>query len=164
MFSDFNKMLPESRIWIYQADTQLTDNQVVMIENYLKPAIEKWTTHGSALLASAKVLHHRFVIVALDESNYPASGCSIDASTHWLRELGAELKIDFFDRSIAYLDNDEIKTISPFQIKQKVQMGIVSPQTVVFLNNVNSFSDLFKTWKNQAAETYLKKYFVGQAV
>jgi hypothetical protein len=164
MLTDFNKMPPNSRIWIYQASTQLTDNQVVTIENHLKPAVEKWVAHGTALLASAKVLHNRFVIIALDESNYPASGCSIDASTHWLKELGAELKIDFFDRSIAYLQNDEIKTVSPFQIKQKVQDGIVSPQTVVFMNNINSFSELFSSWKNQAVDTYLKKYFLGHAV
>jgi hypothetical protein len=160
MPTDFNKMPPNSRIWIYQASTQLTDNQCFTIENYLKPLVEKWVAHGTALLASAKVLHNRFVIIALDESNYPASGCSIDASTHWLKELGAMMNIDFFDRSIAYLQNDEIKTVLPFQIKQKVQEGIISPETVVFLNSINSFSDLFKNWKNKAADTYLKKYFL----
>lgn len=164
MYTDFNKMPPESRIWIYQSANQLIDNQVAMIENYLKPAVEKWTAHGTSLLASSKVLHNRFVIVALDESNYPASGCSIDASTHWLKELGTQLSINFFDRSIAYRDGNEIKTISPFEVKQKVLEGVISPDTIIFMNNVTSLADLSKTWQIKASDSYMKRYFVKQTV
>jgi hypothetical protein len=159
MLTDFNKMPPHARVWVYQANTQLTDSQAVMIESYLKLAVEKWVAHGTALLASAKVLHNRFVIIALDESNYPASGCSIDASTHWLKELGSMMNIDFFDRSIAYLQNDEIKTVSPFAVKQKVLEGEFCAETLIFMNNITSISDLDSNWKCQVADTYIKKYF-----
>ncbi|MDZ7936146.1 MAG: hypothetical protein U5M51_14505 [Emticicia sp.] len=47
-----------------------------------------------------------------------ASGCSIDASTRWFKELGDALNIDFFDRSQAYFEGDEIKTFSIFSVEK----------------------------------------------
>ena len=88
MYIDFDKIPQDARIWVYQTNRQLTDNEASTIENYLKPAVNQWAAHGASLLASAKVLHNHFVIIALDQNMNAASGCSIDASTRWFKELG----------------------------------------------------------------------------
>ena len=162
MYIDFDKIPQNSRIWIYQTNRQLTDNEANTIDNYLKTAVNQWAAHGASLLASAKVLHNRFVIIALDQSFNDASGCSIDASTHWFKELGKELNIDFFDRSQAYVDGDEIKTFSVFQSKKAVESGLVLPETIIFNNNtLEKFSDLSSGWQIKAVEApTLKRFFV----
>jgi hypothetical protein len=162
MYIDFDKIPQDARIWAYQSNRQLTDNEANTIESYLKPAINQWAAHGASLLASAKVLHNRFVIIALDQNMNAASGCSIDASTHWFKELGEALNVDFFDRSQAYFDGDEIKTFSVFQYKKAVESELISAETIIFNNTTLSvLGDLSSKWQIKAIDVpTLKRFFV----
>jgi hypothetical protein len=161
MYISFEQIPQRARIWIYQANRTLTDNEVSIVETALQPAVTKWAAHGTALLASVKVLLNRFVIIALDESQYEASGCSIDASTRWFKELGPQLNVDFFDRSQAYLDGSEIKTFSVFQPKKAIESGLIAADTIVFVNNnhIQTLADLSTNWQIKASESYLKRFF-----
>jgi hypothetical protein len=161
MYIPFEQIPSSARIWIYQANRTITDTEVSEIENTLKPAVTQWAAHGAALLASVKVLHNRFVVIALDENQNEASGCSIDASTRWFKELGNRYTIDFFDRSQAYLDGNEIKTFSIFQPKKAIESGLVSADTLIFVNNnnIHTLGDLTNNWKVKASESYLKRFF-----
>jgi hypothetical protein len=121
--------------------------------------MEAWAAHGAALLSSFKIFHNRFVVVALDENLNAASGCSIDASTRWFKELGIEIGIDFFDRSIAYLADNEIHSIDLLGIKKAVADESIHSETLIFNNLTNSLSDFNQNWKVKASESWLKKYF-----
>ncbi len=161
MYISFEQIPSSARIWIYQANRTITDNELNEIENTLKPAVSQWAAHGASLLASVKVLYNRFVVIALDENQNEASGCSIDASTRWFKDLSNRLNIDFFDRSQAYLDGEEIKTFSIFQPKKAIESGLISPDTIIFVNNnnIHTLSDLSSHWKVKASESYLKRFF-----
>jgi hypothetical protein len=161
MYIPFEQIPSGARIWIYQANRTITDSELHDIENTLKPAVSQWAAHGASLLASVKVLHNRFVIIALDENQNEASGCSIDASTRWFKELGNRLNIDFFDRSQAYIDGNEIKTFSIFQPKKAIESGLISADTIIFVNNnnIHTLADLSVQWKVKAGESYLKRFF-----
>ncbi|CAH0997247.1 hypothetical protein EMA8858_03378 [Emticicia aquatica] len=161
MYIDFDKIPQNARVWVYQVNRQLTDNEANTIESYLKPAVNQWAAHGASLLASAKVLYNRFVIIALDQSFNEASGCSIDASSRWFKELGEQLNIDFFDRSQAYFDNDEIKTFSVFQSKKTIESGLISPDTIIFNNiTIATLGDLANKWQIKAIDApTLKRFF-----
>jgi hypothetical protein len=121
MYQDFDKMSAHSRVWIYQADRNLSAKEENMAAYFLKNAIQSWTAHGATLLASAQILESRFIVIALDENENMASGCSIDASTHWIKELGTNLGLDFFDRSLTYVEGKEIKSIAIFGAKAAIQ-------------------------------------------
>jgi hypothetical protein len=164
MYILFEKMPETARIWVYQANRDLVESEIDLIENTLKSVTNSWAAHGSPLLSSFKIFYNRFVVVATDESLNAASGCSIDASTRWLKDLGNQLNIDFFDRSQAYLDGETIKTFSIFQAKQQVQNGIIHPDSIVFINNIQTIKDLWTSWKGLASNSYLKKYFLDQLV
>lgn len=161
MYISFEQIPQSARIWIYQANRTLTDAEINDVETTLKPAVSQWAAHGASLLASVKVLHKRFVVIALDENQNEASGCSIDASTRWFKELGNRLNVDFFDRSQAYIDGDEIKTFSIFQPKKAIESGLISADTILFVNNNNLYTlaDLSTQWKLKASESYLKRFF-----
>ncbi|WP_337041442.1 hypothetical protein [Emticicia sp. 17c] len=161
MYIAFEQLPSSARIWIYQANRALTDNEISIIETTLQPAVSQWAAHGAALLASVKVLHNRFVVIALDENQHEASGCSIDASTRWFKELGNQLNIDFFDRSQAYLDGNEIKTFSIFQPKKAIENGLINADTIIFVNNnnIHTLADLSTKWQIKASESYLKRFF-----
>jgi hypothetical protein len=159
MLIPFNKMPEHARVWVYQADRNLGDTDVQHIQQTLDFQINNWAAHGAALVGAALVLHNRFVVVAVDENHNQVSGCSIDASTNWLKNLGAEMNLNFFDRSVAFVQNDEIKTVEMLKIKALVAEGILSPETLIFNNLVANIGEFKQNWQIPAINSWMKRYF-----
>jgi hypothetical protein len=55
------------------------------------------------MTADSVVLLNRFVIIAADEDRLAASGCSIDSSVRFIKQLGQEFNLDFFNRLMVYV-------------------------------------------------------------
>jgi hypothetical protein len=163
MYIPFSDIDFSARVWVYQANRQLTEEESGIVMETLKPALDTWEAHGKTLLASGKVFEHRFVVIAVDERNELPSGCSIDKSTRWLQEIGHQLGIDFFDRSLAYQDDHgNVATIPVPKIKAAVTEALITPFTVIFDNQVNTKAQWMKRWKISAGDSWLKRYFTGQ--
>ncbi|MGR3811555.1 hypothetical protein [Jiulongibacter sp. NS-SX5] len=161
MFQDFEKMSLNSRVWIYQANRTLSAKEENVVQYSLKTAIENWNAHSTPLLGSVNVIDSRFVIVTVDEGHQMASGCSIDASTKWLTELGSQLNLDFFDRSIVYQGDTGLSSIAPFGIKSAVEKGQIKPETVIYNNNaIQTIAELHSKWRIRADKSiFFKRYF-----
>ncbi len=87
-----------SRVWVYQADRELSAEDQQYINHELEQFVSGWNAHGKQLLADYRILSNRFVILTVDERQVGASGCSIDSSVHALKKIGTERRIDFFNR------------------------------------------------------------------
>lgn len=159
MSPNFENMPDSSRIWIYQANRNFSEMENEEISQYLNIEINDWAAHGADLLAAFKIFHNRFVVIALDESQNAASGCSIDASTHWFKELGAEFGIDFFDRSLVYFSENELKSVEIGKIKNLVDTEIITANTLIFSNIISNLSDLKSNWLIEAGKAWTKRYF-----
>jgi hypothetical protein len=160
MYVDFDKMPNEARVWVYQANRPLSDTDVATIEQALQPALSQWAAHGQPLLASAKVIKNRFVVVAVDEGFNLPSGCSIDTSVRTLQDIGRQVDVDFFDRSAAVqTDEGTVQTYSLPTIKEAVQNGSLTPSTTVFNTLVKTKSEFLESWTVSAADSWLNRYF-----
>ena len=159
MLIPLHKMPDYSRVWVYQANKNLTDSEVQSIQRILENQIDNWAAHGAPLAGSVQVLHHRFVIVSVDERQNQASGCSIDASTRWLKDLGAEMNIDFFNRSVAFLQKNELKTAEIGKIKSLVADEILTSETLIFNNLVSNVQEFKNNWQIKASDSWMKRYF-----
>ncbi|WAC11225.1 hypothetical protein [Dyadobacter pollutisoli] len=163
MYIPFSDIDFQSRVWVYQANRKLTNEETGIITETLKASLDTWEAHGKPLTASGKVFEHRFVVIAVDERDELPSGCSIDKSVHWLQEIGQRMNIDFFDRSLAYLDDeDEVQTIPVPKIKQAVIDETILPHTTVFDNQVSTKAQWMKRWKIPASNSWLNRYFSEQ--
>ncbi|MHA4737094.1 hypothetical protein [Dyadobacter sp. MSC1_007] len=163
MYIPFSDIDFQARVWVYQADRQLTQEETGIITETLKASLDTWEAHGKPLTASGKVFEHRFVVIAVDERDELPSGCSIDKSVHWLQEIGQRMNIDFFDRSLAYLDdNDEVQTIPVPKIKQAVVNETILPTTTIFDNQVSTKAQWMKRWKIAASNSWLNRYFTEE--
>ncbi len=90
---------PESaRVWIYGADRFLSGTEEVFAQEKLDAFLKHWAAHGTELFAEGSILFHTFVVIVADEEKVKASGCSIDSSVRFIKELGKELQVDFFNR------------------------------------------------------------------
>ena len=159
MLISFSKMPNYARVWVYQANKNLSDSEVQTIHQVLENQINNWAAHGASLAGSVQVLHNRFVIMAVDEMQNQASGCSIDASTRWLKDLGAELNIDFFDRSVAFIQHGELQTVEIGKIKSLVSGEVLTPNTLIFNNLVSTIRAFKSDWNIKASDSWMKRYF-----
>ena len=153
--------LPDyARVWIYQADRPLNDYEVVELQGALNQFTANWTAHTMQLAAAAEIRHNQFVIIGVDETVNPASGCSIDASVRLMKTYETKFQIDFFNRlNIAFLKNETLTTIKLSEMNQAVADGTINPETICFNNLVNTVAELKTEWQQTMQQTWLKKYF-----
>lgn len=165
MWIDFDKIADDARVWVYQANRPLSSADVSIIEQSLQPALNGWAAHGQPLLASARLVEDRFVVVAVDEDQALPSGCSIDASVRFVQQIGQQLgqagtQVDFMDRSAAYRAADgSVQTLALPEIKTAVTDGRLTPDTLVFNTLIKSKAEFLTTWQVKATDTWLKRYF-----
>ena len=160
MYVSFDELDNKARVWIYQSNRSLQPEEVNWLQKNAEVFAEKWAAHGSGLLASAKVLHNQFLVLAVDESNHGASGCSIDSSVAFVKQAQQELGVDFFDRSkVAFQLNEAIELIPLTELKNKIAEGLISNDLPTFNNLVATKKDMMESWIAPAKETWLERYF-----
>ncbi len=127
-----------SRVWIYQADRQFTETEKIWVLKQLEIFTQNWASHGSQLKAIAWLPTDFSIALLVDTSVANSSGCSIDKSVHFIKELGKELNVDFFNRLKVWIkDNDSFKRIS-FKSLGEYPNSIYFNSTIQTLEEFNS--------------------------
>ena len=145
---EFAAFSDQSRVWIYPASRLLSDIEIAEIQQQINQFCSQWTAHQQALRAMGWISEGRLLILAVDESNAGASGCSIDKSVSFLQKIGQQYNIDFFDRLTFYYkaDDSQICPIHFSQLSQHVEDGTISSKTL-FINTLASDKiQLFHYW------------------
>jgi hypothetical protein len=137
-----------SRVWVYQSDRALTDDETRQIQSQLDRFAKAWTAHNQKLMAMADVRYNRFLILAVDESQAGASGCSIDKSVHFMKQLEQQYGINLFDRfNFAYREGETIRSASKAEFESLIASGEVNLDTVVYNNLVQNLKELDTKWE-----------------
>src|SRR5690606_1059724 len=120
MFVPFESLPSDARIWIFQSNRRFTSDELQLAESHLRDFTEQWVVHGAPLRSSYSIRHDQFVILAADERDQAASGCSIDSSVRAVKELEARLQVSLFDRNlIAFLEGDRVSLYPLKELKEK---------------------------------------------
>tara|TARA_B100001250_G_C19716466_1_gene751701 strand:- start:230 stop:697 length:468 start_codon:yes stop_codon:yes gene_type:complete len=98
MLVDFDILPDDSRIWIYAAEQKLTNDKEDYILNQISAYLQNWEAHKVPLKAGVSILENHFIIVALDQSENEASGCSIDTLQNKIQDIESELSISLLNR------------------------------------------------------------------
>jgi len=98
MLVEFNTLPEESRVWIYQANRSFSETELEDLKSKLDIFIENWTAHGSDLQAGYTIKYKRFIVLALNQNITNATGCSIDASVHFIQQLEKDYNVDLMDK------------------------------------------------------------------
>jgi len=153
--TSYESLPPETRVWIYQSNRPLTEEEVKLVKPNIQNFATKWISHSRDLRAFADILHNQFIVLMVDESQAGASGCSIDSSVHYLQSLQRELGIDLFDRmNFAWKSNDTVKTANRDEFARLYQAGEVTDETLVFDNLVNTKASFEAKWIKPLKESW----------
>ena len=159
MLADFNTLPETSKVWIYQANRSFTETELEEISNKLNVFLEQWTAHGSDLKAGFEIKYKRFIIIALDQEIASASGCSIDASVHFIQQLEKEYNVDLLDKmNVSYKQGEYVayKTLTEF--RKMAKQKAVSKNTIVFNNLVTNLSEYKENWEVPAHESWHNRF------
>lgn len=151
---------PASKVWIYQSDRKLTETETTQLETSLYQFAQTWTAHNQQLKASAQVVFNRFIILLVDESQAGASGCSIDKSVRFMKDVESEFNINLFDRfQTAYIEGEQIKSANREEFENLLREGKVNQETIVFNNMVSTLADLQTNWQVPLKNSWHNRVF-----
>lgn len=137
-----------SRVWVYQSDRKLTDAETLQAQVLLDKFTTGWTAHNNQLQAKAEIRYNRFLILIVDESQAGASGCSIDKSVNFMKQLEQQFGINLFDRfNLAYRDGEEILSVPRHQFEDLLKAGKINTETIVFNNLAQNITELQTKWE-----------------
>ncbi|MBT8204302.1 MAG: ABC transporter ATPase [Eudoraea sp.] len=160
MFVDFQDLPDTSRIWIYQANRPFTEAELEEVHGFMKEFIEQWTAHGKDLQAGYEIRYRRFIILGLDQSHASASGCSIDASVHFIQGLEKRYQMDLLDKMNVSFKQGEYVTYKPLtDFKKMAKQRAISGNTIVFNNLVNNKQEYLESWEVPAFESWHSRFF-----
>lgn len=148
----FDTLDDQAKVWSYQADRLLTDTEVQWINEQLNPFLEEWAAHGTKLKAYGEVMNNAHLILAVDESAHNASGCSIDTSVRFIKQLEKELQVSFFNRlKMLTMSNGQ------FSYVNYADLASLPDETIVFNNTISTASEFKNSWKLP-----LKNFIINQ--
>lgn len=160
MLVSFEELPDDSRIWIYQSNRKFSDVEILTIQTRLSEFLTEWTAHGASLEAAFEIKHQRFIVIGLNQENASASGCSIDASVHFIQQLEKEFEVDLLDKmNVTYYTGEFIAFKPLNEFKAMAKSKAISKNTVVFNNLVNTKEEYLENWEVPAAESWHARFF-----
>ena len=140
--------LPESsKVWIYQSQTRISSEVQAKLREKISLFISGWAAHGNELFGAGEIIDDYFVVLAVDESKVSASGCSIDTSVHFVRKLGQDFNLDFFNRlNVLIITGDSQEIVHFNELSNHSDSIIYNPL-------VKTLGELRNSWKVKVSES-----------
>tara|TARA_B110000003_G_scaffold113243_1_gene115851 strand:- start:42510 stop:43004 length:495 start_codon:yes stop_codon:yes gene_type:complete len=162
MFVEFENLSNNSRIWIYQSERAFNFKEIDFISDKTVSFIEQWTRHGVNLKGSFTIKYNQFLVLAVDEGFNNVSGCSIDSSVRFIKELEKLLTIDMMNKmNISFKDGNYIKIVNMSIFKEFLKKRIITSETIVYNNMVTTKKALETEWEVPLANSWHKRFLVS---
>lgn len=159
MLVDFKTLPDTARIWIYQSNRSFTADELLSIESQLDEFIGHWTAHGQDLKAGYEIKYKRFLIIGLDQSGQAATGCSIDASVHFIQNLEKEYHVELLDKmNVSYKQGEFVAYKTLLEFKAMAKQKAIGKNTIVFNNLVATKGEYKEHWEVPASESWHARF------
>lgn len=155
----------QSRVWIYQSNRALKNEELVLIKESLSSFTSAWTAHNQQLKAAFEIRYNRFIILIVDETQAGASGCSIDKSVHLMKDIEQQFNINLFDRlNIAWKTGDQVDSVSKEEFEELIKQGKITNETIVFNNLVSDYEQYLNHWEVPFKDSWHSKVFKLESI
>lgn len=159
MFTPYDQLSENTKVWIYQADRFFLDDEISDITTMIHNFADNWKYHGESVPGYGAIYFNRFIVLFADDA---IGGCSINTSIKLIKKIGLKYNIDFFNRhQIAYRDTqNQIKTFDLENAENVFSDGLVNENSIIFNNLVGTKRDFETNWEISAKDSYFSKYFL----
>jgi hypothetical protein len=101
-----NQISPNARLWFYNIPRVLTEQEIQCFERLRADFLPSWNTHGKSNQGDVWLIEDRMIVVLGWNDFEPISGCSIDKSVGFIRQLMQDFQLDLMDRMWVYYQKD----------------------------------------------------------
>lgn len=152
-------MPAHARAWVYKAARDLGQAEQKLIRERGAAFTSTWAAHGAPLDACVDVLHDRFVVVAVDEVQAQASGCSIDKSVGFIKQLEQDLNLMLTDRMVVVVEREgRVQSVRLQELPGLLAEGLIGLDTIVFDDLVATVGDLRERFRVRLADSWMKRF------
>ena len=158
--TDKLEQLPDSaRVWIYQSTRPFSEMEITVLRSQINGFVSEWTAHSHQLAAAGDVLFERFIVLAVDENQAGASGCSIDKSVNFIKGIENQYVTQLFERmNFAFLEDGDVSVASSAEFSRLYTEGVLSENTLVFDNLVQSIGAMKTQWIKPVKSSWHKRF------
>jgi hypothetical protein len=160
MYQPFDLLPDSSRIWLYASSRRFSAAEQLLIREALQDFCGGWATHGKEMPSSFEILHDQVLVLAVDESQLGASGCSIDSSVRALQSLEQALGVDLVNQGKVTLKDAHgaLRVLPALGLKSKISMGEITTDLDVMQPSLHTKADLKSLWQ-PVRKSWLSNYF-----
>ena len=159
MKMDFDQLGDDARVWIYQNKKGIDREKISEIRSDLIKFVHQWAAHNQPLAAFGEVYHDRFIVLIVDERMNAASGCSIDSSVAFVRNLEQKYGLDLFDRmTFSYERDGVVYTVPSERFALLYKQGEIDEDTLVFDNLIKTKDELVREWQKPLGDSWLSRF------
>jgi hypothetical protein len=152
-------MPAHARVWVYKSARPFSAEEQRLIAERGAAFTRSWAAHGAALDAVVEVIHGHFLVIAVDEVQAQASGCSIDKSVHFVQQLERELARPLTDRMVVvYAVDDQVRTCRVDEVDDLLDAGELNAGTLVFDDLVSTKGDLDTRFRIPLRDTWMERF------
>jgi len=160
MLVEFNTLPEHSKVWIYQCNRRFSEDELVLISEKTSEFLEQWAAHGTGLQAGFELKYERFIVIAVNQDEQSATGCSIDASVRFIQELEQELGVELLDKmNIAFKQGNFVNFKTLLDFKTMAKSGAIGKKTIVFNNLVTNIAEYNENWEVPVLESWHSRFF-----
>lgn len=152
-------MPTHARLWIYKTARDLSAAEQKLIRERGHAFTATWAAHGAPLDACVDVLHNRFVAVAVDEEQANASGCSIDKSVGFIKQLEHDLNLMLTDRMVVVFEADgKLASCRLQELPELIKAGAITADTIVFDDLVSTVGELNERFRVPLRSSWMERF------
>ena len=152
-------MPDHARAWVYKAPRGLGQAEQKLVRELGAAFTDGWAAHGAPLDACVDVLHDRFVVIAVDEEQALASGCSIDKSIGFIKQLEYDLNLMLTDRMVIVFDQDDkVVSCRLQELPELLKENVITGDTMVYDDLVPTVGELRSRFHMPLREIWLSRY------
>jgi hypothetical protein len=152
-------MPAHARLWVYKAPRPLGQAEQRLVRDRGAEFTQGWSAHGARLDACVEVLNDHFVVIAVDEQQALASGCSIDKSVGFIKALEHDLRLMLTDRMIAIYETEEgVHSCRLQDLSQLMKDGRITRDTQVYDDLVSTVGELRERFKVPLRASWMERF------
>ncbi|MEM9917601.1 MAG: hypothetical protein AAF990_05860 [Bacteroidota bacterium] len=154
----YNALSADSRVWIYQSSRPFNQDELAVLKEQINRFTTEWVSHNRQLKAFGDVYYQQFIVLMVDEGPANASGCSIDSSVHFVKELEQLYAVNLFDRmTFVYQKGEDLHFVPQEEFSRLYENGQIDDETSVFDNLVKTKGDFESQWIKPLGKSWHKR-------
>jgi hypothetical protein len=141
--TDFEALPDHARIWVFPVQDHLSPSEVDLLLGAVDGFLDGWAAHGAPLAGARSWVEDRFLLVGVDPTTVPPSGCSIDSMVRSLQGVEDRLGKKIVGHGPLYLRGPDggVERMSRSEFREAAREGRITLDTPVFDTTLTALGD-----------------------